>query len=76
MNEEAETEVFSNLLGELKEKYGDEIMLIPIAADNNISSVDILIEMYNVTELPTILIDEDIRITELQNITELEKHLE
>lgn len=66
---------FSNLLKELKEKEGDNIMLIPIAADNNISSVDLFIKKYNVTELPTILIDEKIKITDVENIDDIQKYL-
>ena len=33
-------------------------MLIPIASDNDLSSVNLIIEKYNIKELPTIIIDE------------------
>ncbi len=71
-------EVFSRLLGQLKEKYGDEILLIPMAADNEISSINILLDRYDVglEDLPIIIIDEEVRITELQNIEKLEKYFE
>lgn len=75
LEEKAEQTVFSRLLGELKEKYGNEIMLIPIAADNNITAVNILKESYNITILPTILIDEKVKITKLESIEEIEKYL-
>lgn len=67
--------VFSRILAELKEKKGSEIMLIPMAGDNNLSSVRILMNLYNVSEseLPVILIDEKIKITELQKIEDIEK---
>jgi len=71
----AEQAVFSRILSELKDKKGNKIMLIPMAGDNNLSSINILIARYNVTEkeLPVILIDEKIKITELQKVEEIEK---
>jgi len=50
--------VISNLLFQLKQEKQDKIMLIPIAADNNLFAINLLIEEYNITELPTVLIDE------------------
>jgi len=64
--------VFSRLLGELKQKYGEKIFLIPMAADNDISSINILLDRYEIglEDLPVILIDEKIKITELQSVEE------
>jgi len=67
--------VFSNLLLELKEEKGSEIMLIPIAGDGNLSSIDILLDSYGVKEFPSILIDEKIILTEIRNREDIEKHL-
>lgn len=50
-------------------------MLIPSAADNNISSVDLFIKKYNITELPTILIDEKIKITDVKSLEDIQKYL-
>jgi hypothetical protein len=71
----AEQRFFSNLLLELKGKYGDKLMLIPIAADNDISSISILLDKYNVTELPTILIDEKTKIIQVNSLQDVEKFL-
>jgi hypothetical protein len=70
--------VFSRLLGELKNDYGNEILLIPMAADNDISSINILLDKYDIEfeDLPVILIDEEIKITEIQNIEELRQYFE
>jgi len=70
-------EVFSNLLFELKEQEGNNLLLIPIAGDTNISSVQILMNKYEIKEsdLPLILINEKDKITELQNIEELSRYL-
>ncbi len=69
--------VFSRILFELKQKKGSKIVLIPMAGDNNLSSVSILMSRHNVTEqeLPVILIDEKIKIAELQKVEEIEKLL-
>lgn len=77
LSERAKQGVFSNLLSELKEDYGDKIMLIPISGDNNLPSINLLLNKYNITEqeLPVILIDENIKITDLKDKSELEKYL-
>lgn len=67
--------VFSNMLKDLKDKYGDDIMLIPIAGDNNLTSVNLMMNKYGVTELPTILIDEKIKIENLETSEELEQSI-
>lgn len=75
LEEESKQKFFSNLLQQLKEKRGNNIMLIPIAADNDISSVNLLMEKYEINELPVILIDETTKITEIQNLEDIERYL-
>jgi hypothetical protein len=75
IEQESEQKVFSNLLIELKQKEGDKIMLIPMSADNGISSIDLLVRKYGITEFPMILIDEKIKITSLNSTSEIEKYL-
>lgn len=72
----AKESVFSRLLGELKEKKGSSILLLPIAADSNLSSVNLILDKYNVSqkELPIILINGEIKISEIENINDLEKY--
>ena len=52
----AKQNVISKLLVELKDEYGDEILLIPIAADNNLTSVNLILDNYDIKEeeLPVI----------------------
>jgi len=73
----AKQDVFSNLLDQVKAKQGNNVMLIPIAADNNVSSLNLLMSMYNISEseLPVILIDEKIKITSLESAEDIEKLL-
>jgi len=74
----AKQQVFSNLLGEIKYDKKDEIMLIPIAGDNNLSSVNLLMEKYNIKQenLPIVLIDEKIKIYDLETKEQIEKFLQ
>jgi len=71
----SEQSIFSKLLEELKNRQGDKALLLPIAGDLSSISIDTLRYKYNITELPTILIDEKIKITELNNVEEIEKLL-
>lgn len=66
--------VFSKVLAELKNKLGSEIVLIPLAGDNNLTSVDEMMGRYNISkpELPVILIDEKIKVTQLKTVDEIE----
>jgi len=75
LDEDAKQDVFSRFLGDIKQKYGDKVILIPIAADNNVSAVNVIIRTYNISVLPTILIDEKYKITSLNNQEELEKYM-
>jgi hypothetical protein len=71
----AKQNVFSKLLKQLKDEKGYDILLIPIAGDNDITAVNILKEEYNINELPAIMIDRKNIITEIQTSKELEKYL-
>ncbi len=74
----AKEDVFSRILGELKQRKGNDILLIPIAADNNLTSADLLLKNYNVTidQLPIIVIDSKIKITQIENVDEIMKYIE
>lgn len=65
--------VFSNVLMELKNKEGDNVILIPMAGDIDFSSIKSLIKNYNITSLPTILIDEKIKVEDVKTVADLEK---
>ncbi len=75
ITQKAKQKFFSNLLLEIKEKKGNNVMLIPIAGDNNISSIDLILDKHNITEFPVILIDEKIIITDVESIGDVEKYL-
>jgi len=69
----AKQAVFSRILSELKEEFGSEVMLIPIAGDNDIISVELLMNSYEIaeSELPVILIDEKTKVQEIESKEEI-----
>lgn len=74
----AKQNTFSKLLIQLKEKKGSEILLIPIAGDNDISSINIIKDMYNINDddLPLIIINGKKKITDLETIDQLMKNFQ
>ncbi len=72
----SEQVVFSRVLRDLKEDKGGELILIPIAVDSEISSLDYLLDVYGVDEFPSILVNEEHLITNISSKEEIEKYLE
>lgn len=48
---------FSRFLTELKQKYPDKVLLLPMAADMNVSSIDIVASRYKVDKYPAVVFD-------------------
>ena len=65
--------VQSRILGELKEKYGTGIMLIPLPADLGVAVVNSFVELNGITMFPTILINEGIKLEGLHSLEDIEK---
>ncbi len=57
---EAEQSAISNVLGEIKKDKGNDVILLPIAGDLDLSSVNLFLRVYNITYLPSIVINEEI----------------
>ena len=72
----AKQKVWERILFDLKEKYGENVLLIPVAVDNDISSLDLLMGVYDVETFPSVLINEEYLITDLFSVEELEKYIE
>ena len=55
----ARQNVLSKLLSELKDEYGSKVLLIPIAGDNNVSSINLIMDNYDINEdeLPVVLLN-------------------
>jgi hypothetical protein len=76
----ARQSVFSKLLSGAKDYKGNEILLIPMAADNNITAIDLLLDRYEVSldELPVVIIDgkKEERVIELESLEEFLMHFD
>ncbi len=67
--------VISNYLADLKNRKGDDIVLIPVAVDTDLSSLNILLERYNVTSFPSVLVNERYVVRDLDSLGNIEGHL-
>lgn len=72
---DAEQTAISKTLKEIKEERGDEIVLIPIAGDLGLGIVDMQLRIYNVTYLPSLIINEEHIIEGFKKKEEIEKYL-
>lgn len=70
----AEQQVWSRILGDLKEAKGSELALIPISADDNIASLQSLLSLYGVTEFPVVIVNGK-AISQLESVDSLEQYL-
>lgn len=66
--------VFSNRLFELKQKYGNDVILIPIATNLNISSAEILKENYLISN-SAILINNNTVLRSIDDVSKIENYL-
>ncbi|MFH1376376.1 MAG: hypothetical protein ABIH25_01950 [Candidatus Woesearchaeota archaeon] len=73
--EKQEQKVQSGILGDLKEKYGRDIMLIPLPIDLDVSVIDIFVSTYNVKETPAVMIDESVVLHGLHSFEDIESFL-
>lgn len=67
--------VQSAVLLDVKDKCGQSVMLIPLPLDLNITTIDIVKDNYQIKKTPSILIDENILLEDLQREDDLLKHL-
>ncbi|MBS3065526.1 hypothetical protein J4229_00550 [Candidatus Pacearchaeota archaeon] len=64
---------FSNLLTDIKERNAGKVLLIPIASDLDLASIELAMKSYNIVTSPSILIDEEKIVNNVITIEELEK---
>lgn len=67
--------VWSKILFDLKQKKGSEIILLPIAADTPIASLNLLEKEFKINNLPSVIINNKDIVTELNSVSELENYL-
>jgi len=67
--------VWSRILEDLKNERGDDLILIPIAVDQNLVSLDYLIKTYGIKDFPAVILNEKNIFYEHKTVKELEKYL-
>jgi hypothetical protein len=73
--QKAKQNVWSKILSDLKQKEGSKILLIPIAADSNLTSLNSLTSKFNITHYPAVVINEKDVIYDLSSVEELSKYI-
>ncbi|MDP3881399.1 MAG: hypothetical protein Q8Q31_00790 [Nanoarchaeota archaeon] len=64
---------FSRLLMDIKNRKGDEILLIPIAANLDLASIQLANANNNISQIPAILIDSERVVDEVVTLEEMER---
>jgi hypothetical protein len=74
VSEKTAQTVFSNKLIDLKQKYGNKIILIPISSDLSIDSVDILMKNYKINGTG-VLVNKNAVISSVDDLVNIEQFL-
>lgn len=69
----AEQLTMDRLLLDFKYNFPEKVLLIPMASNLNIESINLIMKKYNITESPAIIIDDSKVIREIPTLKELEK---
>jgi len=67
--------VWSKVVYDLKQKEGDSMILIPIAVDTNVTSLDLLVDKFDIKSYPAIIINDEKVIYDLKTPSDLEVYL-
>jgi len=57
---QAQQQIISNVLRDVKAEKGDTVILLPIAGDMDLGIVDLQMRIHKVTSLPSIIINEEV----------------
>jgi len=74
LDQKEKQKVFSRYLEEMKSKYGNEIVLIPLAINMDLLSIDLLAKNYNVSDT-SIIVDESLIVKDINDISLVEKKI-
>jgi hypothetical protein len=77
MDTAARQGAFSKKLTDVKEEKGNSLLLIPIAVNRNLTSINIVLDNYNISKehLPVVLIDEKIKIDSVEGLVKIRDYL-
>tara|TARA_Y100000310_G_C20567950_1_gene756498 strand:- start:633 stop:1250 length:618 start_codon:yes stop_codon:yes gene_type:complete len=76
VNIKAKQNVLAKVLFDFKQEQGNNILLIPIAVDNDVVSLEYLVELYGIESFPAIIINEEHIIYEVSSTEEIEIYLD
>lgn len=68
--------VWAKVLFDLKQEKGNEIVLIPIAIDSDLVSLDALLGDFEISRYPVVIINEEFVIEELSSVEDLKMYLD
>ncbi len=71
----SQQKIVSNVLRTIKEKKGNDLILLPIAGDLDLKSVDLQKRVYGVTSLPSLIINERIVLEGFYTAEQIESYL-
>ncbi len=75
LNKKAQEDVWSKILQNLKAKEANNVILIPIAVNSNLASLDELVKRFNVTEFPAVIINDKEVLYNLQSTDDIEAYI-
>lgn len=67
--------VWSRILSDLKDQRGDDIILIPIAVDSDLASLNSIIKPMNITEFPVVIVNDNLVLYDLSSVDDLERYV-
>ena len=73
--QKATQNVWGKILFDLKQKHGGKVILIPIAADSNLASLNSFIGNLEIETYPTVIVDDRYILNEITSLEEIEKYL-
>jgi len=73
LTKKATNTVWSKIINDLKERQGNEIILIPIAVDSDLISLNSVLENFNISSYPALIIDDKYVLEELSSVEEIEE---
>jgi hypothetical protein len=75
IEQKAVQNVWSNILYDVKQKEGNKIILVPIAVNSNLSSLNYMTKEFNITDFPAVIINDKIVLYSLESSLSMEKYL-
>jgi len=72
----SEQVAFARFLEDLKEEQGSDLLLIPIAGDLDLNSIEIIKESYDLNRYPSIIVNEEQIVDSLEKLVEIDNILQ